>query len=703
MTISRYQIGSSVLDCQTMNLINGTKSAKLSSKVFELLKLFLTNKDHIVARKDAIESIWLGNEGVGKNGYTNAIWTLRKSFRGLGIEDEVFLTLPKIGYQLMLPVISADTSAIKPTVEVNKVKMIAFTSILVSVAVIVLSFYLFISKNDRTIIPQKTRTQSVEENTRITNYEGVEEHPAVSHNGKYLAFQWFRNGHKGSVYLKEIGNHSSPLKLVTMRNDEEASPAWSASDSSLAYVRILENGQCQIRTRRLVTNEDILIDEGCYYQPFKRVISWSNQHDNTLLYSKKLGNGVALFSFDFDSNTIKQVTFPEGNMIDYAPHYSSDNSQIAFIRASGSQKDSLMLQNDDRSLSTLLKDKVGIIDLDWDIDNNAIFVNYSKTGRHVLERISVDNLTATLISQTGLASNISFNSIDKVLYFSSHISKEYIAQLSFEAGKVIRRISSSSRDMYGRYVVKTGDILFLSNRSNYWSLWLNDKFESVNLSKELGNASVPAVSPDSKRFVTSITSEKDLSSQLYLGSIETGQLEELSTNGLFAENISWSRDGKSLYFLTSTPDNAGIYRLTIASNKMEQVTHKGENYAIEGPDGKLYYSKNNQKGIWQLDLLTQQSSLITDELSVFDYGAFFWLQDELIYLKRGKDSDEIKSITLEGNTKLLLTYPLNSIRKFFGISSANDHSFIATLKTSNEADINAVSITAYTANPTLEK
>ncbi len=98
----QYSIHDCILDCQTMVLSREEKQVKLSAKVFDFLLLFFDSSEQIVNKEDAIETIWLGNEGVGKRGVTNAIWSLRKAFSELGIEEEAFHTIPKVGYQLML-------------------------------------------------------------------------------------------------------------------------------------------------------------------------------------------------------------------------------------------------------------------------------------------------------------------------------------------------------------------------------------------------------------------------------------------------------------------------------------------------------------------------------------------------------------------------------------------------------------------------
>ena len=112
MELFQYQIGPCVLDCSIMTLSCDGKTVKLSAKVFELLKLFIDSPDHIVSRQAAIDIIWDGNQGVGEKGFTNSVWLIRKSFKDLNITEDLLLTLPKLGYQLVLPI---EAIAAQPT------------------------------------------------------------------------------------------------------------------------------------------------------------------------------------------------------------------------------------------------------------------------------------------------------------------------------------------------------------------------------------------------------------------------------------------------------------------------------------------------------------------------------------------------------------------------------------------------------------
>ncbi|MFC1518644.1 winged helix-turn-helix domain-containing protein [Pseudomonadota bacterium] len=689
MALLQYQIGPCTLDCSIMTLSCGDKTIKLSAKVFELLKLFIDSPDHIVSRQTAIDTIWDGNQAVGEKGFTNSVWLIRKSFKDLHIEADLLLTLPKLGYQLVLP-ISFISSANEETSlsDITHKKAGRKHTVL---AVFVLAFVILLSYSAYQFIKSFTEPEAAAAlaspiKSKVTNFEGVEEHIAVSNDGKYLAMQW-RNGQQpGKIYIKELNNNDSPLKLISFVDSEEASPAWSPSDQKLAYVRVLASGVCQVRVRHLQQNTDDLVTEGCFYLPFKRVLSWSKNDEDTLIFAKQLTDRVALFSYSMSTKQSTQLTKPGKNEVDFSPHQLTNNDEIAFIREkSSSLQMSLLLKRGESDVVDLIANSVSIIDYDFSYQNDSFYVNHIEGSNLVISKIDLLGNVQHTIPFTGLISSVTYSDVTETLFISEHISKEYIAQLSYQNQKVLRKISSSSRDMYARYSKKTGDILFLSNRSKLWSTWKNNQVTSKNLTKSMGNAGVVGVSPTSEMFA--VTINRNDKQTLYLGNIQSELFERVDIGDLAAENISWSKDGKAIYFKGTENESSGIYRYSL-DDKLQPIKFGQGNYAVEGesPD-ILYMSKFNLNGIWRFDANTNEVSQITDRLAKYDFGSFYYEDGFVYFVERTVKQDLIQRINAAGEIQTVMSFPANTVRKFFGLSSADEQSLLLTLKVANEADV----------------
>ena len=72
----------------------------------------------------------------------------------------------------------------------------------------------------------------------LTTYPGLQVDPALSPDGKQVAFAW--NGEKGDnfdIYVKLVDG-GTPLRLTT-NPATERSPAWSPDGGRIAFLRFL--------------------------------------------------------------------------------------------------------------------------------------------------------------------------------------------------------------------------------------------------------------------------------------------------------------------------------------------------------------------------------------------------------------------------------------------------------------------------------
>lgn len=685
-----YKIGNTYLSCSTMTLKKDLQTTKLNAKVFELLRLFLTQENLIVSREDAIEIIWKGNEGVGRKGFTNAIWLLRNVFKELGEGDKAFITIPKVGYQLNLEVSAViDEQPAKPQFSYPwlAIAIVLFCTTAIGI------YYLY---------THNKMPASSFERASLTNYEGVEEQMSISNNGRYMAFQWTKQPSKGKIYIRDLTRQNSPLKLFSSGNYMEGSPAWSKSDEQLAYIRILDNNICQLRVRNFKTNKDILVADDCFNEQFRRIIAWSKKDENVLIYAKQFDNKVALFEHSLTTNEQKQITFPSQNETDFSPEYSYDDSKLVYIRERNKTMlfDVRLLKNNNKitgfnkSDHTILENKVSIIDVDWHGVASTLFINYSEAGAAIVALIDLKGNEIARYSHSGLPSSIRYSKHENKLYVVEHISKEYIAEVEMVSGEIKRRISSSSRDMYARYSLADDKILFLSNRSDYWSIWVNNGVTSKDLTGTLGNASIPAVAHSATKLAVQIR-ELNGKTSLYVADYNQDEFKVLDIGGLNADNLSWLLDDSGLYFHASNDENTGIYHLNFASGKVEQRLSNADVYGIEDAHGNIYSSKVNLDGIWRFDIKTKRQEQITSELSKDDYGSFYIRGDFLYYLYRDVKYDQVKRISIVDNMaepEILTKFPANTVRRYFGLSSGQENTILVTLKLTNEADITSIKL-----------
>lgn len=700
-----------------MTVSHDENSIKLPAKVFEFLKLLMANAEQTVTKEQAIALVWAGNVEVGKRGLGNAIWHLRKTFAELGAEpEEIFKTITKVGYLLLVtPQATPESLALATSVEspqtqqpnnagvtvnepnntqlshdstaaVPQAKLPIWLLCLIATLLLITLWYFFKPQPDA---EQPVSAQEVQlKATRITNYEGVEEIPAISPNGQYMAFQWLQQNENNQIFIKDITNDDAPLRQVSVSSNHEMSPVWSPDSQKIAYYRADNDGVIHLFVRELITNQEQHIDENVDFIGYMRGISWSPD-GSKLVYSKRLNDRSAVFQYQFSDQQITQYTFPQSGERDRLMVWSPDSTQVAFVR-SAELYAKLMLAQQSGSTSdesVLVDNEKMIIGLDWHHKTNQLYFNASRDADFVVEQYDIATKAVKEFHRDQTIYSIAVDQTRSELYYTRHIAQEHITIRSIDTGQVERQLVSSSRDLYGQYVPATGEIIFFSNRSGVWELWLKADKGSTQLTHNQGPFTIPAISPTKPEFIVPMKVTGAEHFALYKGELPSGKLTPLIEIEGDVRKPSYSQDGKSVYFSSNKHGKWGIYKLVLASQTLTMLVEENGKYALESDDGGIYFTKDNQGGIFYQPVNSEEEQLITEQLSIRDWGSFFLKDGQLYYLHRTKFNDNLMKIDEDGNKHLVFALPPLSIRNEKALALGKGDTVIATMLGINDADI----------------
>lgn len=138
---------------------------------------------------------------------------------------------------------------------------------------------------------------------------------------------------------------------------------------------------------------------------------------------------------------------------------------------------------------------------------------------------------------------------------------------------------------------KVGKAYSVSTNSEIYIYSLQDK-TTINFSEgEMGYDVNPVFSPDGK-YLAWESMERDGyeadKSRLFIGELATGARKDYSAQfDQNCNNLSWSADGKSIYFISDIHATDEVYRLDIAEEKITRLTDGIHNYqtVAETPNG----------------------------------------------------------------------------------------------------------------------
>jgi len=168
-----------------------------------------------------------------------------------------------------------------------------------------------------------------------------------------------------------------------------------------------------------------------------------------------------------------------------------------------------------------------------------------------------------------------------------------------------RLISSSRREDTPNFSPDGKSIVFSSNRSGHWEIWVcdSDGQNSVQLTSFGGSyvTGTPRWSPDGKTIV--FDSGPRGKPDIFVINAES-RVQQNPIASTYADFVpSWSRDGRWIYFCSDRGgDGDQVWKMPVEGGQPIQVTKNGGWEAFESFDGTtVYYSKlGDPDAIWKV-------------------------------------------------------------------------------------------------------
>jgi DNA-binding winged helix-turn-helix (wHTH) protein/Tol biopolymer transport system component len=225
------------LDCHERVLLSEGRRLRLEPKDLELLLVLVENHGRTVGKEELFEKVWPGTF-VEEGNLARHISVLRQVLSQGRKGPQYIETIPKRGYRFVAPVRELDLSpaedepgekrAARPTAN----SRLAFPlSVAIAAVALLLMAGLALIRRGRTSAP-------IEQYTQLTNYADSATSPALSPDGRMLAFirgeSTFHG--PGQVYVKFLPD-GEPFR-VTNDNLRKMSPVFSPDAARIAYTTV---------------------------------------------------------------------------------------------------------------------------------------------------------------------------------------------------------------------------------------------------------------------------------------------------------------------------------------------------------------------------------------------------------------------------------------------------------------------------------
>jgi len=658
----RVPFGMFEADLRTGELFKAGRKIKLPGQPFQVLALLLDRSGEVVTREELRQQLWSADTFIDFDHSLNKAINKIREVLGDSAENPRFVeTLARRGYRFIAPVEkterklpgesrppeadASDTSAASlaspskdrqasrgtPQAESRRLsRWIGLAAVTVLIVASAAWFYSHRPVSEANLPPMKV--------VRFTSYPGKERDPALSPDGKQLAFVW--DGEKSDnldIYVQLIGG-GPPLR-ITSDPRPDVSPVWSPDGSQIAFARLSEGSSNVYLIPSLGGPERQLTELYSVWSEGK-ALDWSPDGKFLAAAGKSSPEdpyGLFLISVETGKKQTLTSSAPLQVLGDFHPSFSLDGQTVAFGRVGRNSVYLVpVIGGQPRPLTSDCDSCGGA----WTADGQEIVYFSYGGGSHKLRRISVQGgkPRSVEISTKGSFPSISQRG-NRLAYveqiYDSDIWRIEVPDSGSRGSRPTKLIHSSQEDDNPQYSPDGKKIVFGSSRSGTYKSWVCDSdgqkpFPLIS-SSEITFSGSPRWSPDGRIIALGAWDA------VFVVSPEGGSPRRLTEESADGHMPSWSKDGRWIYFSSNRSGGFQIWKMPAEGGRAARVTRNGGFEAVEAPDGhSLYYSKidklearSGSAHLWKMSLQNGEETLLFDRAiyprywAVTDQGVYF--------------------------------------------------------------------------------
>ncbi len=625
----RYHFGPFILDTDKVVLIDGNDLVPLTRKRYDILLMLVTNAGRLLTKNEILQQVW-PDQDVEEGNLSNQIHSIRRLLRDDPRNPTVIITVQGFGYRFQPEVTVVNDSVTPPVAEVNTGRLdemsrnkqvwlivaglLAILLIAAIIGVLVL------------VRSQRLASWEMPLPIQLTAYPGVEQYPALSPDGHFIAYTWDGGDiNNRDIYIQQT-NGGKQVR-VTTNPGADLQPVWSPDGLQLAFQRVDEkagspNHLIIVPTLGGPERELARVDGG---------LDWSPDGKKLVVTGLAgAGGGMGLFIISVDGFVRQQITRQDaaGTIYDSTPRFSPDGRSVAFLRSKGNEDNHVTIVDlASGQIRELTKERYLIQpgSLSWDTDGTKILFISRQGGPGQLYQVGLNGDKATPVSSVPVPiTSFSIERNGALLAYTSEVIDFRIEVYNLSSQKDQPCVINSTRaDNFPQLSPDGSQLVFGSDRSGWDEIYQVNadcsKVRQLTNFRELGVGS-PRWSPDGTRIVFDRRNRGD--SDIYTIDLNGAQTARVSDS--IGSNVLpfWAPGGEWIYYSSNRAIPRTAYqtwKVRVSGGEAVIVTPPGTNTRtcpILSPDGKtLYHSRNNR--LVQFDLATGTESEVVELANLY--------------------------------------------------------------------------------------
>ena len=595
----------------------GEEKQSIQPKFIEVLCYLASHYPRVIPREELIENVWAGNAYVGEKALTNAIWHLRQHLKGSNGEQEVIETIRKVGYRLLVEPCfeqqqpdtnSAEISQANNTIKARYlVPQPVLLGVIISLCFLTLYFVFF---NNQPMPEPKIQ--------QITRNPGTELFNAPSPDGRYVVFKWINKQGRGNLYVKDRQNEDMPPKQLTFGSNYLGHSVWSTDGRFLYFSRRnISKNTCEIIRLKVKSQQETKVADCPVLAGYLYIdISPDNRY---LGYQgiEPTDQTTGIYLLDLQNPTDNPLRFSCLHDCDYRERdfiFSPDGKTLAVTRRYNRFDENIYLVDIESKATTQVTfDEADIVGLTWHPDGSKIVYGVQRSDKRQGYVLDITTGKSTSLQMPGFSyPAFAFNTGE--LFYQQRREKYSIARLAFDtdiASLPFPVLKSQFNHHYPHYSEQAGKIVYVSNESGHYELWLTDVEGQNRQQITFLNQTVryPRWSQNGEKIAFLAPSDSEKADKIFIYDVKTKALTPLPSKHRTHNRPTWSWDDKAIISAMYEKEYVDLHAIDIESGNSKRLTQDGGRFGVMTSPSTLLYTTADD-GLWQTEVsLSDQNTV----------------------------------------------------------------------------------------------